>query len=148
MNHLRKFFGLSRADRGLLARALLLVAMTRVGLHLLPFSTLRRLLDRISKRPADPLHRGRTSPQQIVWAVKAAGRQLPWASTCLTEALTGQVLLHRQGYPATLHIGVAKGPISQFQAHAWLESDGKTVLGGARTSGQYAPLARLHDHSS
>ena len=49
---------------------------------------------------------------------------------CLTQALAGQVLLERYGYPALVHVGVTKkAKNGTFQAHAWLESDGKVVIG-------------------
>jgi hypothetical protein len=56
------------------------------------------------------------------------------------------MLLARRGYPALLHIGVAKGKEGQFQAHAWVESEGKVVIGGAGL-GCFTTLAVLEEKS-
>jgi len=52
------------------------------------------------------------------------------------------VLLTRRGYPTLLHIGVVRGKQEEFQAHAWVVTEGKVVIGGSEL-GRYAPLAVL-----
>jgi len=74
---------------------------------------------------------GYHSADRVAWAVEMASRCTPGAKSCLTQALAAQVLLDRRGYPALLHIGVAKGEQGRFQAHAWLESKGTVVIGGS-----------------
>src|SRR5438309_451978 len=70
-------------------------------------------------------------PDRVVWAVVVASRYVPM-STCLTQALAAQVLLARRGYSAHLHIGVAKeGAEAKLKAHAWVESDGKVLIGSS-----------------
>jgi hypothetical protein len=79
---------------------------------------------------------------QLVWAVRFASIYVP-NPTCLTQALAGQVLLERYGYPTRLVIGVApddKGK-APFQAHAWLESNGTVVIGESAVN--YVPLTTL-----
>ena len=71
----------------------------------------------------------------------AASRYVPRA-TCLTQALTMQVLLERAGYDARLRIGVARGDEGQFQAHAWVESQDGIVIGGSDL-GRYTGLLAL-----
>jgi hypothetical protein len=57
----------------------------------------------------------------------------------LTQALAGQVLLAQYGYPAVVHLGVTKEEgQGTFQAHAWMESDGKIVIG--ESEGAYVSL--------
>ena len=81
-------------------------------------------------------------PDRVVWAVVVASRYVPM-STCLTQALAAQVLLARRGFPAHLHIGVAKkGAEARFEAHAWVESQGKVVIGGSEP-GRYTQLLAL-----
>jgi hypothetical protein len=70
------------------------------------------------------------------------GRLLSCASTCLTEAVVAQVMLARRGHPATLRIGVARSEEGRFEAHAWVESGGRVMIGGHEL-GRYAPLAAL-----
>jgi hypothetical protein len=74
--------------------------------------------------------------------VETASRRTPGLKTCLAQALAAQVLLTRRGYPALLRIGVAKGERQQLQAHAWVESEGKIVIGGSELE-RYTPLAVL-----
>jgi hypothetical protein len=136
MRRLRKFLRLSVAEQRLLSKAALLLGMIGLGLKLLPFRTLRRLVDRLSK----PVGKARFSIEQVSWAVELAGCYVP--GTCLSRALAAQVLLARQGHPAVLHIGVLRERKSQFMAHAWLESGGQVVIGGYELD-LYAPLATL-----
>ena len=143
MKRLRKFMRLPAAERRLLMKAILLLCAVKVGLGLLPFQTLRRLLANLAVLPVglrdveDP-----RSIERIVWAVELAGRLAPRASTCLTQALTAQVLLLRRGHPALVHIGTVKGESGEFQAHAWVESGGEVLIGGHELE-QYSPLAIL-----
>lgn len=128
-------------DQYLLLKAVLLVMGIRLGLWLLPFQQLRRILAKAT-RPLARLQALGQSPGQIVWAVKVASRYLP-AATCLTQALATQLLLVRRGYPAHLRIGVAKDENGQLAAHAWVESQGRIVIGGLENLTQYTPLPPL-----
>lgn len=140
MRRLRKFLGLPPGDRRLLIRAALLVPAVRLILWLLPFqSSIRMLEKRVPGRGGragdDPL------PDRIVWAVEAAARYVPRA-TCLTQALAAQTLLNREGFPAELRIGVAKDGNGRLQAHAWLEKDGKILMGDCQGE-NYIPFHNL-----
>ena len=68
---------------------------------------------------------------------------LPGA-TCLTEALIAGVLLRRSGCETTLCFGVSgAAPAGRpFDAHAWLERCGVTVIGARAIA--YDPLASPH----
>jgi hypothetical protein len=90
---------------------------------------MRRFLDKISFR-AEASTPGINSPDRIVWAVIVASQYIPRA-TCLAQALAAQILLARECYQSNLRIGVAKGDKDQLEAHAWLESDGKVLIGGS-----------------
>jgi Transglutaminase-like superfamily len=63
--------------------------------------------------------------------VKLASRFVP-AATCLAQALVTVTLLEREGLPASLRIGVARSVRGKFEAHAWVESGGRVVIGGTR----------------
>ena len=86
MNPLRKFFRLPRSERWLLVKAALLLGAIRIGLRLLPFQTLKQLLDSASKSRAS----NEFSPDRIVWAVIAASRYVLGDKPCLTQALAAQ----------------------------------------------------------
>ena len=59
---------------------------------------------------------------------------------CLPRALTACLLLWRLGVPATLHIGVKRYP---FGAHAWVECDGRRVLGDTREDWRHEPYVPI-----
>jgi hypothetical protein len=60
------------------------------------------------------------------------------------QALAGQWLLGRAGLPATLELGVARAG-DGIEAHAWLASDGRVILGGDE-AGRFSPMrARAAD---
>jgi hypothetical protein len=138
---LRRFLRLPAVERWLLLKAALLLGLLRLGLWLLPFPTLRRLVGAFTARfrrvrDAEPI-----SKAKAVWAVETAARYGFPSATCLTQALAVQVLLARRGYPALLHIGVARGE-KELKAHAWVESEGEVVIGGFELE-RYTPLTTL-----
>jgi Transglutaminase-like superfamily len=143
MRYLRKFVGLSPAERWLVIKAALLLGSTKLGLKLLPFRLLRRLTDSLSRPTAWVPAPDRFSAEKIAWAVELVGRYVP--STCLSRALSAQVLLARRGYPVLLHFGVVKEG-ERFLAHAWLESEGQVVVGGYALE-PYMPLGTLAGNS-
>ena len=73
-----------------------------------------------------------------MWAVQVASRYVPRA-TCLTQALTAQALLGFGGIPTSVRIGVAK-EAGGFEAHAWVESGGKILMGGTESAQKYTQM--------
>jgi hypothetical protein len=139
MRQLDRYCRLSAAERALLARAALTVAAIRLGLCVLPFARLRRLVARATKSRAA----GSASQpiERLAWAVMLTSRYVPKA-TCLTQALALQVLLGRQGQAAQLQFGVAHDANGRLEAHAWLESEGRIVIGGANRA-RYVAMSAL-----
>jgi hypothetical protein len=144
MRRLSKFLALPAGDRRLLVEAALLLGAMRLGLRLLPFRTLWRLLER-APRPstgfstADPI-----APGRIAWAVSVASPYVLGVRPCLPQALAAQLLLVRRGFAARLRLGVARGDRGQVRAHAWMETDGRVVTGGSKSElERYTPLLAL-----
>jgi Transglutaminase-like superfamily len=139
LKNLRKFFFLNPRDRSLLLTSVLWLWAARLGLLLLPFQTVRRLMAKLSW--PKPTSSKETPPdlERITWAVAVASRYVP-AATCLTQALAGQILLAQHGEPALLQIGVAKNEAGNLEAHAWVESRGRIVIGGSRELLRYTRL--------
>lgn len=82
----------------------------------------------------------RTLVNRIAWAITIASRYIPMA-TCFTQALATKVLLNRYGQRAKVCIGVSRSEGGQLQAHAWVEWNGRIVIGGSEASlQQYVPL--------
>jgi hypothetical protein len=138
MRALRRLRALSGAERRLLVEAALLLAVIRAALWLLPFEGVRRVTRRLGRPPRRRPSVDGADEARLVWAVGAAGRGLP-RITCLVRALAAQALLARHGRASELRLGVARRPDGAFAAHAWLEREGRVLLGGAVTE-RYAPL--------
>ncbi|MFQ5678754.1 MAG: lasso peptide biosynthesis B2 protein [Gemmatimonadota bacterium] len=131
-------------EPGLLIRAAVLTLAIRGGLALLPFRTVLRAVERRTERATRRAAR-RTSPrwraEEIVRAVERVTRRLVRRNPCLPQALVGIILLRRAGVPASLRIGVAKDDApSSLRAHAWVESDGRILIGDEVPLSDYTPL--------
>lgn len=138
---LRRFLRLPAVDRAVFLRAWLTLLGARAAIWLLPFKTARRLLAPASGGTPIP---GLT-PDRINWAVDVARRFVP-SATCLPQALAVEALLARGGHPAELLIGVRKTEAGGFEAHAWVESGGRIVVGQLPGGlGNYTRLPRLPD---
>jgi len=134
---LRTMIRLAPADQCLAFGAIALMAVVRIALWILPFRWIRRSVEACGP---SRLVAGKFTAQQTGWAVRLAGRHLP-GTTCLTQALTAQVLLNWSSVGSRLHIGVALGP--KFESHAWVESGGRILVGGAGESARYLPMLSL-----
>lgn len=130
---IRAFLRLTRHDQALVFRATFLVSLVRISLCLLPYRRVRRTLANPSVASGARVHYSR-----IAWGVSAVSRYIPGAS-CLTQALAAEYLLRSYGYDPELHIGVAKNESRHLEAHAWIDVEGRTILGSAGAD-RYTPL--------
>lgn len=142
MKLVNKFLGLPPADRLVLMESAFLLVAVRVGLKLLSFHTLLRLLAGMTRALPASQEEDQGLPDRVAWAVAVAKHHLPGVYSCLAQALAAKALLHRRGRPARLLLGVEKGEPGRFQAHAWVENEGSTVVGGEDLS-RYRPLPAL-----
>lgn len=133
-----RIFSLSGSEMIFLGHCLLVVATVRLGLTLLSYNRVRSLVTRLDARQCASMGELR----RVAWGVAAAARFVPYA-TCLTQALSGQYILARQGNESTIRIGIERGTGEQLKAHAWLVSDNHIVLGGSIDG-----FAHLVDHGS
>ena len=142
MGALGKVFRLTRDDRWLLLRAFAAVSSASITLR---FSPAHSVLKTIS---AEIPFASRRTPQttgRIAWAVAVAARYIP-GSKCLVQAIAGRNLLASYGFPSEIRIGVAKDSKNWLSAHAWVEVDGKTIIGGDTAA--YAPLTGARQEST
>jgi Transglutaminase-like superfamily len=72
---------------------------------------------------------GTTPAEQLAWAMKVASRRVP-GNTCLSQALSLQHLLSRNGHCSELRIGVGNSD-GRFTAHAWLTLNDRVLIGGS-----------------
>lgn len=141
IGRLSKFAGLRHGDQALLVRTLLLVALIRLSLWILPFQFVRRSVARRA-RPRRRTGAGPVSPiEKVVAAIELTARYVP-AATCLTQALAAEILLTRRGYAPELRIGVLRKE-GKFKAHAWVECAGKVVIGEVQDLAEFAALPRV-----
>jgi Transglutaminase-like superfamily len=139
MPRLVKFFHLPSREQWLLVRAVFVVGGIRLGLWTLPFATVRAIVAGVSKRHA-VVGPPSFTPEKIAWAVASASRFVPRGSNCLVRAVSTELILKRLGHPCELKIGVARTEAGAITAHAWLESEGRIVIGNFDL-GRYSALA-------
>ena len=122
MSGIRQFLQLKAAERGVLIRAVPLVAAVQLCLWVIPFRTLHKRWPALLPRLVRPVEQATLPLERIVWLVRVASRFIPGAH-CLARAITAQLLLAREGYLVQMRIGVRKRGNS-LDAHAWLEYRG------------------------
>ena len=142
MKRIRKFLQLPSTDQRLLVMSAFLIGIIQIGLWLLPFQTVRRLLATMAQGTRVT---NRVIVDRVVQAVSTAGRYL--AATCLVQALVAQVLLARRGHQASLRIGVVKNGGGQLEAHAWIEYKETIIIGDLADLSRYTLLPSLPGES-
>jgi hypothetical protein len=133
-----KLFSLESKDRRLLFKALALLWAVRAGLWLLPFQSVRHMIERRAGKKSI----SEESAERVVWAVRAASRYVPKV-TCLTQSLAAFLLLARNGESPRLHVGVKKERPGHLSAHAWVVSNGSVVIGAAQDLSRYRKLLTI-----
>ena len=130
---------LSSVERSLLLQIVGLVIVVRAALWLITFRRLQSLLSRVEVRGIRNLDIRAIPVERVAQFVAAASRYVPKAS-CLTQALVTATMLRRAGHGASLRIGVSPHAGAKFRAHAWVECDGKIVIGRIKDFEDFAPL--------
>lgn len=135
---LARIWSLSGSEIIFLSHCFLVVASVRLGLTFLSYNRVRNVVARLEARQCASMGELR----RVSWGIAAAARFVPRA-TCLTQALSGQYILARQGNASNIRIGIERGTGEQLKAHAWLVSDNHIVLGGSIDG-----FTHLVDHGS
>ena len=147
MHQLLKFLRLPTSDRQLLVGTFMLLGLVRLGLWLLPFQKLQELLRRVSQvgiiNETERSQNNCRTVDTVIWAVHVSSHYMPGRVKCLARALTTQVITQRQGYSPELRIGVAKGESGQLEAHAWVELQGRVVMGFLQDLDRFSPMPSL-----
>jgi hypothetical protein len=138
MGRIAKLMALPMARRWLLVKAAGLLALVRLALRIFPFPVVRPVLMRAG-RQYNRLSANRAPPLDIAWAVSAVSQCIPGGGHCLSQALTLQTFLTRRGYPSAVCFGVQKAAGTDLRAHAWVEYEGRVLIG----DGQLDRFARL-----
>jgi Transglutaminase-like superfamily len=126
VRRLVSFFRLSLSDQLLLMRAALAVVSAKLAVRILRLPAARAAVTRL-ERPGWTLAPARAD--RIVWAVQTAGRAIPGMRNCLVQAVAAEAMLIGAGHPCELRIGAAKNEPDELIAHAWIESEGRVLIG-------------------
>jgi hypothetical protein len=143
MRLLYRFLTLARSERRLLVHAALLLLVIHLTKGRVPFRTMRRLLVRRPHPRKGPASVGPRpiNVDEIVWAVKTVSRGAERWTSCLSQAVAVQALLAGQGHASRLHVGVLRGDHGEVEGHAWVELDGRVVIGGSMADvARFSPL--------
>jgi hypothetical protein len=145
----RKLRVLTPDEREVLFRALFMLPVIRVGLHIGGLGRVQESLARLSagggtsrSSSGDPLLWGRTAGQMVA----VAARHGLVRANCLAQALCLGYLLQRRRLACELRIGVSTAEGS-FVAHAWVEQAGQVLNDSADVAERFAPFDTAIDLS-
>ena len=126
----RRFQRLSGAERSVVLEAAGAHLATWLGLRLIGYQAWKKLLVRLlpanNSEPDAARPENAASARRISQLEMAAARNLPLRTNCLEQSLVLWWLLERRSIAAELRIGARKHA-GHFEAHAWVELDGKVL---------------------
>lgn len=128
MKKILKFLCLPYQKKKLLSQSMIAVIVIRLSLWLFPFKTLNHWLSAFAPVGSDDRKVEWNAVDSVATAVQWCSRYIPYAS-CLTQALAARTLLGLRGQNSQLKIGVDRDEDGKFMAHAWIEIDGKIIIG-------------------
>jgi hypothetical protein len=142
VQRLYKFLALPWQGKWLHLNAAFWLLVVKAGLYLVAFERLRGWLACFDGPPGKPVETEEL--RAIVGAIERMSRVLaPFRINCLPQALVGQKLLREKGFDVQLRIGVLKDRRDRLAAHAWLEYQGRVVLGDLRGLARFAAFPNL-----
>lgn len=118
----------SFADLALVSEALVLLSLARLALKVVPV----RVLDRYFSKPPNAASPApdRSAIGKVRWAVTAAANHAPMQFVCFPLAIASQSMLRRRGIASTMYYGVAHSPEGVLEAHVWLMTGDRYIVGG------------------
>jgi hypothetical protein len=141
MSAWRRFGRLTEVERGMFLRAILLLPAAACALRFIGLRNATRIMDSRSKR--NPATDNMADKLRVVNAARrmteAASRHGAVRGNCLSKSIVLWRLLRHEGLGATLHFGGRKEG-SLFEAHAWVELDGRTINDSEDVRERFAPF--------
>lgn len=132
MKGISKLLTKSPREVWLLAEAACFLCVFKLRLKLVPFRHVLRLRLGSKRNPGHGANAAAVT-DGVNWAINAACSRIPGTEKCLVKALAAQQMLLRRGIDARVRIGVPKTLSGNFEAHAWVESQGRTIVGESRS---------------
>lgn len=84
--------------------------------------------------------RGAVPEARILWALAAAERRDVGRGRCLARALAADLLIDGTACPHEIVIGVTSPAPGLLKSHAWIERDGRVLIGGDKSIDRYSRL--------
>lgn len=142
LNRIPKFLNLDWKKKKLFIKLWFLLAISRIILTFVPFKYWK---SKLAKETGIIDKSDKYEIQEIVDFSEKASRFIPKA-TCLVRALAIHHMLHKNGYPSEIKIGVKKSENDQFDAHAWVCYNGIIIIGNLEDLPKYQelPIERLN----
>lgn len=140
MRRLQSFLRLPARERFLYLRTWLLLFRIRLMLWVLPYRRWRQIAAQMI-RVENERQLDRPQVNQITRAVRVMSKYVPQAS-CLTQALAAQTLLANEGQRSQLRVGVTQNG-GKLEAHAWVQIDGRVVIGGRESVVRFSAFPTL-----
>lgn len=138
---MQKIYHAGAKNAVLLSALVTLISATRVLLFLLPLQLVVQILRRGAACGRRNITVSSRRRRRFSWAVRAVGKRLLPERPCLTQALVLQSLLRWYGDNSSeLCIGVDKDGSGGLIAHAWVEYNGKILIGGASPRKKFQEL--------
>ena len=142
MHSLSRFQNLSLREKWLFLQIYLwyfplVICLKRLGLkkveaYLARFSTEKRSKTHFFNEPEKMI-------EKLTYLVEAAAKYSPARPLCLARSLMLWAILRKYGVIAEIKIGVRKLE-SEFQAHAWVEYQGKVLNDQKNVGDPYSPF--------
>lgn len=124
-----------------LCASCLLLPVIDLSLRLRGYRETAAALERLRATPSRVLvSDAKDVCEQVARAVSIAARRSIWPTSCLRQALLLWWFLARRGVSVEVRIGAEIGRDRQFAAHAWVERDGRVLLGGDHVRERYVVL--------
>lgn len=139
MKRILRFFLQPYPTKKLLLESLSLMLLIRISLWIFPFGWLRRCLERFESSRGDHKEVDWQVINEVIRAIRTSSRLVPKA-TCLTQALATRTLLRLRAQDSQLRIGVDKDAEDLLTGHAWVEIDGRIIVGKVPRQERYTVM--------
>lgn len=111
----------------------------RASLKVLRYDRTRRWLSTLGSTPRRRLVARDLGADRAARLLERVSAFVPDGKHCLARALVLEGVLLRRGHPAKIEFGVARSKSKGLEAHAWLLSGDRILLGG-RERGRFTAL--------
>lgn len=144
VRRIRKLAQLAPSERGIVLQAAVLMPLTALAVRLIGFKLWSAALVRIAPLPIrfyryeDPAPEAR----RIARLVRAAALRGPFKANCLQHSMALWCILRRNEIDSHLRIGARKDG-GKFEAHAWVELEGKPLNDSPEVRERFAPFGSV-----